>query len=196
MLVAILEEDRSEALIGSGPALELIVVRFGQDRREGRGLRVLVHLRLPAVGDRRGQVAAVDDGHGAVELGSDLGRLRLDLVSPRLEEGRGRVDLGADAGGDPGEGGCLGGGGKHVSNGHPRLEDPRQADDGNSRLSGLLDELATGADDQPLRPERLGGLEAGEGLLGVAGVAGAEDRPLGRRPARQLVAADRDQRLG
>ena len=44
--------------------------------------------------------------------------------------------------------------------------------------------------------ERLGGRVAGEGLLGVARVARAEDGGAGGRPRGKLVAADREQRLG
>ena len=68
---------------GQVPALELVVVEFGEDAREGRGLAVLVDLRLPAAGCHLADpVASIDHGDPALE--GVAGRLA-HLVADRLE---------------------------------------------------------------------------------------------------------------
>ena len=58
------------------PADDLVVVELGELVLEGVLLGVLVDLALPAVGDRDGQLAAVDQRHGAGDLLGDLGGAR------------------------------------------------------------------------------------------------------------------------
>ena len=96
----------------------------------------------------------------------------------------------------PASAGDLGGDDQHVGDRGARLEDPRQADHRHVGLARPVDQRAADAGDDALRAERLGRLEAGERLLGLARVAGAEDRPLRRRPARQRVAAHGQHRPG
>src|SRR5436190_1554420 len=111
------------------------------------------------------------------------------------QEGGGGVDLGVDPRSETGERRHLGGTDQHVGNRRARgRQDARQPDHRHAGLAGAVDEWAAGAGDDAAGAERRGGVEAGQRLLGVARVAGAENGPLRRRPARQRVAAHGEQR--
>ena len=104
------------------------------------------------------------------------------------------VDLRADwrAGAD--ERGDLGRGHEHVAHRGARLQCGRERDHGDLRLAGGGTECAARRRHDPPGANGGGGLEAGEGFLGVARVAGTEDDSVRRRPWGQLVIADRRQR--
>jgi len=89
MLVLVLEQQGTEGTgLGPGPADDLVVVELGNRVVEGGQLRVLVDLALPAIGDRRGQPAAVEERHRAVDPGGDLLGPREQRFAGRLEVGR------------------------------------------------------------------------------------------------------------
>src|SRR5262245_38674264 len=98
MLVAVLDQDGGEATIGTRPALQLVVVGLGQHDRVRRELRVLIHLRLPAVGDRRRQVAAEEDRNGIADLRGQPARVFLGGAEGLYEMRGRRVDLAVDTG--------------------------------------------------------------------------------------------------
>ncbi len=185
VLVLVLEEDGAEGpLRPAGPADDLVVVHLGERVIEGGELGVLVHLALPAIGDRRRQPAAVEQRHGAVELLGDLGGLGEQRVRLGLEM-RGRaVDLGPDPGADAGERRHLGGDRERVADGGARLQARRHPDHRDPVATGVLADRPAGRRDDALGADGLGGRVAAEGLLGLARVAGAEDRAVGRRPGR------------
>ena len=106
----------------------------------------------------------------------------------------GEVDLRADRRAGADERGDLGHGHEHVAHRGARLERGRERDHGDLRLAGSGAECSARRRHDPPRANGGGGLEAGERLLGVARVAGAEDDSVGRRPRGQLVVADRRQR--
>ena len=170
----------------------------GSSEPEGGELGVLVDLRLPAARDRRGQVGAVDDRDGARELARrSRGALLLQRLGLLGEEGGGGVDLGVDA-----------------RRGAGQRRRPRRR-----RRTCRRPRRAAGrspAGRPPARRSRAPGRPAAPPVLAtrrrapsasaaskqasvssvVARVARAEHRPLGRRPARQRVAADGHQRPG
>ena len=78
---------------------------------------------------------------------------------------------------------------RHVRDGGARLKAARDRDDRHAVGARQLGDLAAARDDDAARAERARGLVAGERLLGVARVRGAEDRRVGRRPRRQPVLA-------
>ena len=125
----------------------------------------------------------------------DLRGLGEQRIPGGLEVGGGAVDLHPDRRADADERGHLGGDRERVADGGPRLQARRHADHGDAVAAGVLADRAAGRRDDPPRADRLGGGVAAERLLGVARVAGAEDRAVGRRPGGDAVAADDVERL-
>ena len=126
----------------------------------------------------------------------NLGGELLQPLAGGLEVGRGGVDLGVDARGGLRQGRRLGRDREHVGDRGSRLQGPGQAHHRHACGARLLGQQAAGAGDEATRAEGLGGGEAGDRLLGVAGVAAAENRPLRRRPGRQPIAANGLKRAG
>ena len=103
---------------------------------------------------------------------------------------RGRaVDLGADARSRPHQRSHFRRDGEHVADRRAGLEAGRQPDHRDAVAPGRIGELPTGGGDDSPGAQRLGRLVAGDRLLGVAGVAGAEHGPVGQHGRGQLVAA-------
>ena len=122
------------------------------------------------------------------DLGLGLvGRVRAPLRDELLEVLGGDVDLGAAARADAAERGDLERGDGHVADGGARLEAAGDRDHRHAVGAGQLGELAAGRHDDAAGAEHAGGLVAGERLLGVARVARAQHRRVGRRPGRQPV---------
>src|SRR5215204_2409380 len=86
---------------------------------------------------------------------------------------------------------------RHVHHRGPRLHARRRADHGHSLLACEARERPAGGEHHPLGARGAGGLEAGERLLGLARVAGAQNERLGRDPRLEGIAADhRDRARG
>ena len=100
------------------------------------------------------------------------------------------VDLGPHALGDADEGGDLARDREAVADRVARLQAAGQPDHRHPRLARGVGERAAGGRGVAARADGLGGGEAGERLLGVARVARAEDRAVGRGPGGQLVVAE------
>ncbi len=109
--------------------------------------------------------------------------------------GRRGVDLGPDGGTGADERGDLGREREGVADRGAGLEPGGHADHRDAVGAGELGDLAAGRGDDPLRADGLGGRVAGDGLLRVARVAGAEDGAIGARPGRDAVRADDVERL-
>ena len=181
VLVEVVEEDGREPLGAAArvPADDLVVVHLGQGVGEGGDLRVLVDLGLPAIGDRRREVRAVDDRERAVEDVGDDARALDQRVAAGAQMRDGTVDLGANGRRGAGERGDLGGGDEHVADRCSGLQRSGYRDDRHVRLARRLAQGAAGRRHNALRANGRGGLERGESLLGVARIARAEDHPLG-----------------
>ena len=128
----------------------------------------------------------------ASDLGSRvLGAVGAPVDDELLEMVGGDVDLRADRGPAPQRPRDLERRDGHVRDRGARLEAARDRDDRHPVGARELGEAAAARDGDARRAERPGGLVAGERLLGVARVGGAQDRRVGRRPGRQAVACAR-----
>ena len=170
---------------GALPAADLVVVGLGQLREEGRQLRVLVDLGLPAPGDaarsgrRRRRPAARPRARRRSRRRGARRSSRLLSRKPAAAS-----ISAAMRGAAPASGGDLDAR-RRACRRRRRAAGrmPGQADHRHAGRARALDQGAAGAGDDAAGAERLGGLEAGERLLGLARVARAEHRPLGARPS-------------
>ena len=170
--------------------------------REARDLGVLVDLGLPPVRDRRCEPRAGDLRDRAVKAsGQLLGERVVGCVRPPqrhdlLEVGGGDVDLGVQTLAGAAQPGDL-------ERYHQRVRDRRAG----LKATGKRDhrhvlgargfgELAAGGRDDPPSAERSRGVVYGQRLLGVAGVARAQDRGVRRGPCREGVPASDHDRSG
>ena len=200
--VGVVEEDGGEApeRRGALPADDLVVVELGQLVVERRDLGVLVELGLPAVGDRLRQAGAGDDRHAVGEPARE--RLGLGVLRPVgaplddevLEVVGGDVELGAHPRPGAAQARDLECGDGHVRDRGARLKAAGDRDHGDAVRARELGQAAAARHDDPPRAEGSRGLVAGERLLGVARVRGAQDGRVGRRPRRQAVGAGREDR--
>ena len=200
MRVRVLEEHGGQTPLGAGPADDLVVIVLGQLGRERGQLGVLVDLALPAVGHRRGEPRARDDGDRAVQrtrqpLGlAVLGGLRPPLRGERVGE-RGRaLDVAAQRRGGAARGGGLQRGDERVADRDARLEAARQRHHRDAVGARALGERAAGGRDDARGAGGPGRVVRGERLVRGAGVARAQHQRLRPRPGRDVVVHDEAER--
>ncbi len=107
---------------------------------------------------------------------------------------RGDVDLGGELRARAAQRGGLQSGDGLVGDGGAGLQPARHRQHRDALGARRLCERAAGRGDDAPRAQHAGGLEAREGLLGVAGVARAEDGHVLGGPGRQRVPADAEHR--
>ena len=204
MQVRVVQEHRAEApdLGRADPAADLVVIELRQLAGRSGELGVLIDLALPAVGHRPVRSAPQSGarcrgGRGPAPWAAPRRARRPPLGDQPLGMGRGNVDLGVQRFPGAARRGHLECHHQCVADRRAGLKPAGQRNHRHPVAASVGGQPAAGRADDATSADGAGSFEHGERLLGVAGVAGAQDGGVRRRPPRQPVAAaDHDRTRG